>query len=171
MDSTEFTEDQDIDQNELLAIQYLAVLSNNVMEGKFTSDECFSIIQFVSTVLSKDYFSSTEANDFTKGCAPVTKDWSSTLQSLVDDVDVDDMDKPLESDELSLKQELMIQFPNLTEDDFGVHGYRIPDLYVKYSKDIWDYLKAKPVIGKNISTFIGINHWDGIRFIDVPFQG
>ena len=62
-----------------------------------------------------------------------------------------------------MKQRLQELF-QLTEKDFGTHE---SDLYVKWTPQVWDYLKTCYKFFSNCKTFK--NQIDGETWIDIPF--
>ncbi len=61
-------------------------------------------------------------------------------------------------------QQIKAAFPNMPESDFG---YYETDLHVKYTPELWAWLKANYEWPNNIQRFQ--NDIDGTIWIDIPF--
>lgn len=71
----------------------------------------------------------------------------------------------------SLQRELQSVF-GLADEDFA---YQNTDLYVVYSKPVWDWLKSNMNFPQNLTTFTSLvgSGWNGAGklCIDIPFEG
>ena len=78
------------------------------------------------------------------------------------------LDSPEKFAPSELKNVLMTKFP-----DAITHSTsdRLPDLYVVYSQEIWDWLQQYYLFSNQITTFTGIGDWEGQTGIEIPFAG
>jgi hypothetical protein len=72
----------------------------------------------------------------------------------------------------TLEQQIRDAFPNLTDQDFA---YQATDLFVVYSKELYDWLKKNYQFFGNCTFFTSQKNsgWNGAgkTCIDIPFQG